>query len=147
MQRDPNCVIKSFISVLMLLYCLICQLDCKCNLDTCKLCKQALKYSRGVGWGGNPPDHIYIGFSKSVNATQFYSDRGGKNYSLRVCCAQLLGRACVAMWSRSLQKGICLELLQKVANILKYSFFRSEKAKTKSPLFLAPNKLEILLTN
>ena len=32
MQRDPNCVIKSFISVLMLLYCLICQVDCKCNL-------------------------------------------------------------------------------------------------------------------
>ena len=61
------------------------------------------------------------------------SDRGGKNYSLRVYCAQLLGRAYVAMWSRSLQKGICLELLQKVANILKYSFllfpFREGKNK------------------
>ena len=79
-----------------------------------------------MGWGGNPPDHIYIGFLKSVNATQLGVTGEGR-------ITQLLGRACVAMWSRSRQKGICLELLQKVANILKYSFllfpFREGKNK------------------
>ena len=88
-----------------------------------------------VGVGEETPLTIFILVMRKVPSECYHvgSDRGGKNYSLRVYCAQLLGRAYVAMWSRSLQKGICLELLQKVANILKYSFllfpFREGKNK------------------